>query len=620
MFKRKLFRHILPALLLTLALITGSVSADDGHTLARYFPPDTVMYFDMRTDQAYIDTLDGIIAQAIARATANLDPALLPPDFNVSLAHALDEVTLDAFGGDFQTTVRAWMGDRFAVGTSQITDEEPDEVLLAIHITNREAALNFAQANFSPGATWTQTDHAALTLLTTPDAFNTYVAVSDDVMLVATRLDLLPLDQLPSPSLAESAAFADAIAMLPESAYDSVAFIDMPTLLQQAASSAPQSQLEMDMLEALGPLAVGAVLLDGRAFVTDLAWRIDGDLSAWDTGAADPAFLANIPANTALVMQGTNLRSSYDGFVNTLRDLATAGELNGTSQQEIDEGLELMALLLRMSTGLDLQQDIISWLDGDYALFISYTYEPGMLLEMATSPPVEPLEVPLEFGLLIEATDPDAAGRVVDGLARALFQATDPPDPALEVTREEIAGTEAVVVSIHIDPAMQPVRIAIAANERVLYVGSASSAPAVLQGSGGLTTSADFAAMHNYLLPDARTLFYASPNMFALIGDMTLGTVVYMGPAVGMVFEEVVDELGQPTPTDEEIQQREEKRQQREEELRQEMEERMEEERRFAEMMQQVVQDTAALFNGAAISTTSVDNISLARFVLLLAE
>src|SRR5688572_10412527 len=110
---RKVFLLVLGAALL-LALSITSVSAmptDDLVSLARYFPDDTAVFFSVRTDDAFIDELDNLMALV----GGNLPEGSMPP---MTLRESLDDLIQQQYGlnESFDTTIRSWLGDTTAFG------------------------------------------------------------------------------------------------------------------------------------------------------------------------------------------------------------------------------------------------------------------------------------------------------------------------------------------------------------------------------------------------------------------------------------------------------------------------------------------------------------------------
>jgi hypothetical protein len=102
----------------------------------------------------------------------------------------------------------------------------------------------------------------------------------------------------------------------------------------------------------------------------------------------------DVPGDSWLALAQPNLGHTIEGYV----DLA-AGTLGG--RDVIEEQL-------RSSTGLDLQEDVISWM-GDWSLFVRGTSVDD-----------------LDGAMVVETSDEEASGRFIDGIARVARQSADP--------------------------------------------------------------------------------------------------------------------------------------------------------------------------------------------------
>ncbi|HIK37336.1 MAG: DUF3352 domain-containing protein [Geminocystis sp.] len=83
-----------------------------------------------------------------------------------------------------------------------------------------------------------------------------------------------------------------------------------------------------------------------------------------------PDVLANIPNSAILVITGGNLKNSWDFFQKKRETIP-----------DLDELLVQLELLANQEYNLDLNKDIFSWLDGEFALAIAYDNSKNSLLD-----------------------------------------------------------------------------------------------------------------------------------------------------------------------------------------------------------------------------------------------
>lgn len=597
--------------LLALGVFTSAAQAAqvaDLAALAQYFPGDTPLFGAIRTDDTTIAELDSVLNRVLSK----LPEGIAPPDF--SLQTALDQIAREAGLGDF-SEMRAWLGDYAAAG--RIVTDDPstsasEGVLFVAQITDRAAAEAFWKGilDRSGGQDYQVEESSAFTLyaIESDPPVEGGLLFTDDVMLLGVA-DLPQLLLAREAKLAQNTTFQETLNLLPAQQYGGLIYFDPAALAEQSRGS--------DGLAAtlLGQQAVGFTLLDERSLVMDVASRL-GDLSALENlglslpslQPVSPAFAANIPADVSLLAHATNIKALYDAFIETAR--ATA-EREGTSPEEIEQGLNQLTFAVRGFTGLDLEDDILSWMTGDFALFVSLDAQAitdavmqGMRGE---TPRME--ELPVNAGLVIEATDPAKARALADGIARALPQLTA-RDENVTISQEQIGGVEVSVISAPVeleDDFKVPLDIIIGANDDVFLIATRDSATAILEGRPGFGSTPQFAEVTRTLGNAPTSLWYISGDGFGVFAGFAALTM--MGPAIGNVFESIVADLesGQTaTLTPQQLQQRQD------EQRRQQMEQ--------TRQAQAFLQMLTGLVSTGTISTYNVEGGSVARFVLTLAE
>ncbi|MBK8022354.1 MAG: hypothetical protein IPK19_13250 [Chloroflexi bacterium] len=77
--------------------------------------------------------------------------------------------------------------------------------------------------------------------------------------------------------------------------------------------------------------------------------------------------------------------------------------------------------------------------------------------------------MPVDFTVTLEATDPATARALVDGLANGL---EDPPVEEVSVTREDIGGANALVITVNSSDVPFPLELVLAANDQVFSIGT----------------------------------------------------------------------------------------------------------------------------------------------------
>lgn len=542
--------------------------------LAEYAPADTLGFFAMRADQDFIDTLDALVAEALAA----LPPDTLPA--HPSLSQLLDAGTASLFTVDFINGVRPWLGDAVgaAIGPLDVliddtyTNDALIPVTLYAQITDRRAAEDFANAfiqQYYEGAAWLIGSHPGYTLYSTSDGFpNVAIMVRDDVIILGTSADTLPLDGAFENSLNDNAHFNQVMATLPADNYAAVIYADVPTLMSYAYAGTPYRYMEEGerllmaaALRMIGPMGAGATLIeegDGAA----QTWILDGvmlggnyagleafGLTFGDPGRVDPAFIANLPSDAALAMQGSNLVAGIDLLVDNYTALepiiypalfgVVADRAYSVSGSAAFLGAynvfaryvtQIPGIVTGNLFGLDYDTEVRNWLGGDYALFFraNNDFDPMSYTAVLLA---------LDFAFVSEAADAALSRQAIATLQRDL-PITVRTLGATNVTfaQETIGTADALTMTIDalpsymretfqetsVDPDAGLYTLVIAANDTHFAFGTRRAVTDTLMINPLVrSTSPAFAVTHDTLLETDGAVYYASgPQLTRFIDAM----------------------------------------------------------------------------------------------------
>lgn len=546
-------RMILVGLSLVLALgvvVTPAAATptEDLTALADYFPNGTPVFFAFRTDDDFVDELDSLV-DTLRDA---LPSGVLPP---FSLRDALDEGMMEFGGADatFDNTVRTWLGDTVAVGIvsldSAMTGMGGDPpMLIAIDITDRDAALDFIEQSYAMNGVDIDTEAAGDYTVVTPERpDNAFFAVGDDVALLSNEQDLLPLNS-DFRSLADDAEFTDSVATLPASDYNMVLALD----LQDMVSMSYQMMQMMMENEDVGPMGdimtdlaplyanyprqtLGLTILDGNALTLDF---VQGaiDYSALegtvfeagtvmiDAPAVDLAFARHIPADALFTIQGTSfgnaLKYGIDAFALAaemgMQQSITAQRYGGpdrdddvpafAEEMDANDFKAFIDLAFAGMTGLNLQEDVLPHLNGNAAIF-------GRVL------PSEATNYTYDTALVFEVTDAEAMQAIVDQIIVALdrYEADYTAEGDLLVIPGVIRGffPQRFQEDLDADPQFDFV---ISLTDDVFAIGSREAVEFAITNDGdALADDPAFIAAQAYVLDGSQQVGYVG---FGAIGDL----------------------------------------------------------------------------------------------------
>jgi hypothetical protein len=508
---------------LLLGVLPAAVSATpvaELTDLARYLPAETPVFAAFRTDDGFVETLDALAARISAAIPGMGVPGRLSAMLDL-MAQQLDQE------GDFQSVFRPWLGDTMAFGLlslEPIAGGDNPEFVVVISVTNRDEAESFVDAlRRQTLADYKITTENMFTLYEAEDR-NMSLAITDDALFLTEQVGTLRSLNTREARLNTFGAFTDTVGALPLGDYDAVLYLDSPTLARAMFEmgarrdrdvAAMMGQME-GFLSAAAPQAIG-VSVSGAELVIDSA-QLPGDTSALEEmGFVLPTsmapvgfdFAAHVPADAPLVVLGTNLSETYNLMIQNLRAaMQLQVEAGNEEAEDFEQGLRFVEIGVRGLTGLDLQEDILGWMTGNYALFLNVN--PEGIGSMAI--------MPLDFGLVFEATDPAAAQAVVDGIREAITQ-SEPENVTL--TQETVAGVDAAVITAEPEDEPYPVEILVGSNDEVFVIGTRNAFTAAIEPvSGGLAADAGFTAAQSHFLEDSAVVFYFTPQPLESLVDM----------------------------------------------------------------------------------------------------
>jgi hypothetical protein len=533
---KRLLIVIVALLLLAVALPAAAVPVEAHGNLAGYFPDDTSFFMSARTDDAFIETLDGLLARVYD---------VFPVPGAAFLGETLDEMTAQVKpGATFAEYFRPWFGDFAAAGLlsfdmSGEMMEEPT-FLLAIQITDREAAEAYFNEVTTP-RTYRQTVEDEYTLYEARRADDPTFVFREDVILVSNDESAIAEGGVPEAPLSNLEAFDMALSRLPETDYNAVLYYDyaallsgifsnpdMMEMLMESGDEMMQAQMQMfmGMMDAVEPFAIGFTILDERSLTMDAALSTAGLTEAF-AGAnvpatmslppVDLAFARHIPAGTPLVIMGTELRLTYDVLLEALRGIAAMQtDEDSTAVQDVELALWMVEFGIRGLTGLELREDILEWMGGTYALYVGLTptaQDTRNMRDLVS-------ELPVDFALAVEATDSAGAAALRENLNRVLGALPDNPGDNITVSIEQIGGVDAVVFTWETFNMPPKLEFVFAANDEVFVVGTRRYVEAALDPQNGLDTDPAFIEANQYLLPNTSAVYYLSGADLAPLADI----------------------------------------------------------------------------------------------------
>jgi len=542
---KRLWLGLLAGLLLALSLApVQAVGVSEGpSSMAKYFMANTQIFLSIRTDDGYIEALDGFLSKVTRTLGENGIP--VPP---ISLAALL---AANNFGnGLTYADIRAWLGDYAALGLGGLealaanpnaftNGEAPLSIVL--QIKDRAAATAFFE-RLIPPSSLAKSEEGDYIIFTDPSG-NTpiFLAFGSEVMVITNRRDQLPgVSRMAT--LDSNSQLQEAFRRLPAPSYNIIGYVDGASFWELVTNQLPPDQL--GLLEAqglgagtVGAVALGATILEGRTLAIDLVQQ-SSLVAASLASPLSADFLGLLPASADAVIAASNLSATISAALDSLSATATqAGQPDPRAQ----------ILGAVQALGIDLEEDVLSWTTGGYALI--FGMDVGSVLEAVTDPSQLQAfaeRLPFEFGLIVEATDSTKARSLAAKLATIFSnaaQANSSAEQTLTVNRITLGNAEVTTFTGNV-PLMGstvPLTLALGADDRVFFLGLQSTAEAVFAGGAKLVDTPAYQDAARFFVPNSFQLLYTNDE--GLLGTIAIPLALFVSPSVGNLFSSSADDL-----------------------------------------------------------------------------
>lgn len=506
---------VLVALLLLAWGIAPAAAAPvaDLTDLARYVPDSTAVYVGVSTDDAAIATIDGLLAHISAITGEDFD--------GMTLRGTLDELaSMVEPGGTFDTTF-AWLGDSAALALLDANtlasgrDIPPTEapVAFVVHLLDAEGAISYLDGVLDADDYETQNiEMGTLYVPVTNTSAPLQILVLDDAMLltpVGVDVTKVPT-QAP---LSESADFQTAMSRLPGEDYGVVTYLNVPEFamvaeqMQRRGFGEDLAFMDADFpaaLTAMGGQALGFTVMGERSLVMDGGFGI-ADVAAYEEALGMPLptmnsapidleFTDNLPADTALVLQATDpgtrileQMAMLEAMGAYYDELEASGQLPFDQRElgQLSELLTFMRLSFQGLSGLTMDE-AFGWMTGNAVSYINVV-------------PDDVLGVSVDFGMMLEVTDANAATAFVQGMVNLTYELgldqVDEDGVLVLPGLGRLLETPALDVLLTEDGAM-------------LLAGTRPGVETIMAGEGGFASSAHFQTASEIFLSDPQVLAY----------------------------------------------------------------------------------------------------------------
>lgn len=526
---------LLTVLLLTSVAVSASAGLAVGelNTTAQFYPEDTRIYGSISTSDATLDTIDGLLV----RIRERMPNAGIP-----TIREAIDTALFQTLFIDFDGAIRPWLGDSAAFGAWDDSSVPGGaNALVVVELRSRQELMDFiAGLERTAGESiFTVEDRGDYILYTPANGSPTVLALTETVAIFANRESDLMFNS--SSSLATHPDFSSIMSQLPAPGYIGFMYMDTGAIVRE-------NEVIFGQFRTPGSTGFGFTILDGDTVAYDLVQLPgygDERFPALDT--LDPAFLRHIPADASFTLHATNLNATYNGTVDTFRVIALQ---SGMTEQEFDASISQFDAAVRVFLNLDLQEDVLSWMTGDYALFMTVDEEAIFsLLPQAVGTATGQIDMdslPFEIGLVMDATNPAAAQQFSDAIADVVERLMG-QNPATRISQQQIGGANVTVISFDTPldrDNMLTVELAFGTNDDVFAIGTLNAVTSVFTDVPGLDGTELYQDASRHVLENPTFAMYMDSYGFVIgTGVPSVVILALLGPEIGNVFEEVIDDL-----------------------------------------------------------------------------
>ena len=540
--KKAVLAVVLVLMMGVLAPFARAIEADSGPaSMARYYSDDFELFFAMRVDEGYVETLNALANRVLGNVPSDANLPVPPSlDFNALLqgAFASAPFTYD--------DVRSFLGDYVSVGVQNYAgmmqnDMENAGLLIAIDLKDTNGFTDFLNANVPGGLPEPVAAGNFEVYEVSPDVF---LAIAPDVAMITNNIDTLPAVFT---GLEAAEGYVNTLAALPADDYNLIAYLDYAALFE----ALPQmSDMYTPEMMAMFPnyFVMGATILDGSVLTIDAATDMpDGTMADMYTTPLNPDFAAFIPNDTDLLVHGRDLSGIYDYAITTLS--TSMGMMGGMGDMDVEAQIEQALTQFKQFTNIDLREDVLAWMTTDYAIFTSVGLDETLNLVEASMQNNDRAfsdnpTLPVEFGFVIGTSDAEKTAETVTKVATLLKAAVASQAEFVTITDYSEDGANGIEIKITAPVGQNGgtgITLLLASNRDIFYFGTKGAADQISAGDT-LLNDPVYAKALTYAVPNQAQFLYTDDEglteFFGLFAVAGLGSM--MG---GMDNEAMFDQV-----------------------------------------------------------------------------
>jgi hypothetical protein len=493
-----------------------NLNNESPHILADFMPDSTAIFAGTRIGADFVAELDAIFAGLASKLPASL----------AAESYSLDNTfrnTLAKEGQDWDRMI-GLVGNYAAVGIEPVgsfnSGEQPIMIAIA-EITDQAGVEQFLLEIAKDSDKIPERQMDGDTILYIDETSPVKIMITPTHFILTNNMDYSPNVEAP---LSASADFTEGLNLLTADTYSTLVYVSEATTEAMLSQSNNQDLQKMGLNPTdAGAMTLGFTILAGNTFTMDVA--VQG-VTPMPTSTVSIDFLNALPASTDTFIVASDITNVYNSVVEGIQAAARAND-----EQDPTAQIPLMFNF----TGLDLEEDVLSWTTGNYGVFMGADFI-SLFEGVMTTGSVSNLE--LDAGIVIEATDvalaQNAASELGDFMSMALASEKD-----VTITQDDTSTS--IIVELPMNPSMPPLELefVLTTTDDFFFFGTRSALDKIMSGDT-LAKNADFAKSTQYFLENPTSVWYTNSDGVVV---STAVPLVIMGPAIGNVFENIVAEL-----------------------------------------------------------------------------
>ncbi|MDJ0632347.1 MAG: DUF3352 domain-containing protein [Xenococcaceae cyanobacterium MO_188.B29] len=307
---------------------------------------------------------------------------------------------------NYQQDVQPWLGGiMLAILPQQLSIKSEESVLIVVGIKNKIKALKFiAKLQKESEEDWQERKYKGITITKISNQNNETInsaLLGNKLVLSNDKLTLeKAIDTYKGESSLASKPYAKEILSQQLTIQNPIAhlyFTDFNYLIEQIAQEeiSATALKELQQLESV-VMGVG-IQKEGIHLQSITNFKTEGNNSDFPT--TDSKILSKLPNRTIAAVNGKNINQIWSATVKQIEE-----------DEDIRRTLDLGRLSFRHGTGLDLDEDIFSWMDGEFTVGLITTDRaiiPGMTIGLGST-------------IILETNNPNKAKETLTQIEKSL--------------------------------------------------------------------------------------------------------------------------------------------------------------------------------------------------------